>query len=172
VRIVITRAEIGGSAGRWLAGFVFTLVGGAILWSASRHPSTGPGHAHAVLVMRGLGALFLALGVLVLAGTAAATVAAVRRPEAAEAWGRLVNVFAGILGALAFAVPATLALPFYLAAYGRRPNALFPDGASPTLNFVVAGTFSLLGLLSLLLVVVMARAALRARRRRGPPTPD
>lgn len=157
--------RIGGRPGIWLGGAVFALVGLLILLAAPPPVPWGPDHSTDRLVMRILGWFFLTFGVVIVVAMAVNLAIGSRRPEAREEWGSWVNFLAGILGALAFAVPATLALPFYLVAYARRPNALFPAGASPRLNLVVAGAFSLLGLLALLLIAVMVRATLRGRRR-------
>ncbi|MDD5562470.1 MAG: hypothetical protein PHQ91_02035 [Thermoanaerobaculaceae bacterium] len=159
------RLRFGGQAGLWLAGVVFAVAGLVILVAAPASSPWGPDRDTDRLVMRILGGLFLAFGVLIIAGMTAGLVAAGRRPGAREEWSGWVNLLGGLLGAAAFGVPATLALPFYLAAYRRRPNALFPPGTPPSHTLLLAGAFSLMGLGTLVLTAVLARVAIRARLR-------
>jgi hypothetical protein len=65
----------------------------------------------------------------------------------------------GVIGALSFGIPATLALPVLYWLYQNRPNFLFTqDSIFPQESYFFGAIFSLLGLLVTVATILMVRA--------------
>jgi hypothetical protein len=109
----------------------------------------------AVFMVLGLGALVLAGGDVYFEHT---------NPAARTHWFWRGNFLLGILGALCFAVPATLLFPIFLLAYLLGPNLLFPPNVDPTNNLIVSLIFTIIGIVCLVALYVIARSIYRQRR--------
>jgi hypothetical protein len=158
--------RIGGRPGAWIAGAVFALVGGALLFGAPALAGSSVDAATTMTVMRVLGGTFAVLGLVILAWVAGDSFLANFAPEKQESWNWWGSLLAPMLAAALFSVPSALMLPAFLIAFLLRPDFLFPAGAPIEAgNFLVAALFSGLGLLGLLLMFVIARSALRERHR-------
>lgn len=160
------RERFGGQAGLWLAGVVFATVGLVLLFVVPTSAPWGSDHGPHQLLYRILGGFFLVFGAVILAAMVWGSVLGTHDPTRREEVGWWVNFLGGAVGAAAFSVPATLALPVFLFAWSRRPNALFPPGASARGSILMASAFSAVGILGLVLTVFMVRATLRSRRHR------
>ncbi len=96
--------EIRGAAAFWIAGFVFTLVGGVF---------TAVGALTETFFLL-IGIPFSCLGLLIIALLIYSLYLKLAHPEKYHTWLWWVNFSGGLLGALLFAVPSTLALPILL----------------------------------------------------------
>jgi len=154
-----------GAAKLWAASIVFVILGGllALLAPAFIEPHD-PDDEVALLVMRVLGGLFLALGLAVLLPMLVSL--RIADPVRRDRFYWWVNFMGGLLGALSFAVPAALAFPIFLAAYVTRPNALVPDDLEAVNNLGVSAMFSLVGIVVLIALFFVGREMLRTRNDR------
>ena len=151
--------ELRGPARLWAASIVFTVVGVFLVFGFSRFFTMGDQDAFPLLSVRIFGSVFLVLGLIVLAPMLASLFVV---PVDRAAWHWWANFIGGLLGALTFAVPATLMFPIFLLAYLVRPNILFPvDSVDTTKNLGIAALFSLIGLVTLIATIVLARLKLR-----------
>lgn len=70
----------------------------------------------------------------------------------------LINRVGGLLGALSFGIPASLALPALWAIYEARPNALFQrDSPFDQTTFFIGLMFSVLGLITIVASIALYR---------------
>jgi hypothetical protein len=89
------------------------------------------------------------------------------QPDHEAVWYWWINFIGGLLGALAFAVPATLMLPIFLLAYLLQPNELFPDNSTTTAkNLAIAALFTVVGIITLTATVYLARLKLHQEPKR------
>jgi len=128
------------------------------------------GKAHeareAMLVLKLLGYIFLALGIFILVPLMAGLHLRKNHPEKLPALYWWTNFLGGMLGALSFALPSSLALPGLYLAYRMRPNMLFEKGDTFGSTHLMLGIiFSALGVLVLIALWFMARWQLRGRPR-------
>ena len=101
-------------------------------------------------ILRMLGAVFFLIGFVVLLMTV------LNLPT------YLVHTVGGTLGALSFGLPASIALPALLLAHRYRPNPLFAaDDALDMDTWFIGGLFTVLGLLTTIVTIVLARYQLR-----------
>lgn len=131
----------------WVASSVFTLVGIGLLVLAWLVRHEDPIAFWSVGI---LGTVFFLLGVIVLIMTA------LKLPE------YLIRTIGGMLGALSFGIPATLALPGLLLAYDYRPNVFFSAHATfDSTNWFLGILFTTLGVLTIAGTVMLARYQLK-----------
>jgi len=103
-------------------------------------------------IVRILGGIFLLIGTVVLCLTILGT------PT------YIVHTVGGALGALSFGIPATFALPGLLLAYRMRPNLFFSvNDQLDTETWVLGSVFTLLGILTTIGTIFLARYQLRNR---------
>ncbi len=160
-----------GPKGAWIAGTVFfvtgLVMGTAVPTWLSGGPAEPPTTAalEAAVLFRVTGWTFLGLGGVILALMTIGLWIGVSWPHRLPAWHWWVGFVGGLMGALLFAVPATLAFPF-LHYMGRRPpGLLFPEmGRSPE-DLWIGALFSALGLLVLIVLVPLSRHLVRSRSR-------
>jgi len=70
----------------------------------------------------------------------------------------LVHTIGGVIGALSFGIPASIALPALLIAHQNRPNALFAaDAVLGGDTWMIGGIFTALGVLTTLGTIALAR---------------
>ena len=119
-----------------------------------------------LIVVRVLGGVFLALGALILTMMFVSLYIDRTCPQNNEVWQWWVDFVGGMLGAAAFAVPATFVLPGLYLAYTLSPNPLYPDPSKDfTHDFFIGLLFSALGILSLAGMYFLSRSYLRHRPR-------
>jgi hypothetical protein len=119
-----------------------------------------------MLVLKILGYIFLTLGLLVFVPLVAGLHVGKHHPEKLPALYWWINFLGGLMGALAFALPSSLALPGLYLAYLRRPNMLFEGGDTFGSTHLMLGIiFSALGVLVLVALWFVARWQLRGRPR-------
>ena len=160
------RIELRGPAKLWTASIVFTALGLVIALWLPRHFRLGEADPIAAFAIGALGWAFLVLGLAILVPMLATLYLRRRQPGQEPAWHSWINFIGGLLGALIFAIPATLMLPVFLIAYLARPNALFrAEETNTAQNFGLAAVFSILGLASLGLIGFAARTTLRRNRK-------
>jgi hypothetical protein len=135
--------ELKGAAAFWLASLVFIVVGGAFVAVGVL--------AESVFVF--IGIPFLGLGLLILSLMVGSLYIKVKRPENYGTWLWWVNFVGGLLGALLFAVPSSLALPLLLL-LDMGDEALW-----------IGALFSLIGVAVIAVVVLIARKQYRERPR-------
>lgn len=102
----------------------------------------------------GIGALILGIGDVYLERT---------NPARRARWFWWGNFILGVIGALLFAIPATLLFPIFLILYWLKPNALFPSSVDPANNLLVSLLFSVIGIVVLILLYFVARSRYRER---------
>ncbi len=154
--------ELRGPARLWAASITFTILGAAIafflpglFFAANEDPLLS-------IAMRIFGWTVFALGLVVFLPMLATLYVRIKQPDQETIWHWWINFVGGLLGALAFAIPATLMLPVFLAAYLVRPNILFPtEGSKSVENLGLATLFSVVGILTLFATVWLARLKLR-----------
>lgn len=159
--------ELRGPARLWAASITFTILGAVIALVLPGLFSAANQDPLASIAMGILGWTLSVLGLVVLLPMVATLYIRRTQPEQEAVWHWWVNFIGGLLGALAFAVPATLALPIFIAAYLVRPNALFPsDSTDTTKNLGIAALFSVVGIVSLLATIFLAREKLKQETKR------
>lgn len=159
-----------GRPASWIVSIVFIVVGFLIAFFLPSAFRSGQDATVAGLLVRVLGGVFLVLGLLILCWMLADLYLSIKNPDIREAWYWWGNFLVGLLAAGLFAVPSTLAFPVILLFYLTRPNGLFPAGSTDPLNNLGVGfLFSLLGLLSLAMILLIARPLYAQRPRRGQP---
>jgi hypothetical protein len=158
--------EVRGRAAIWIGGLMFTLVGGAITFLAPQLLKPGQDASAIRLILIGLGGVFLLFGLGSLGVGVGDLVLAVANPPMRRHWMWWGNFLLGMGAAAVFAVPSSLAFPLLFAAYLFRPNVIFPSRAADTNgNLTIGLIFTLVGLLTLAVMVWMARKSLKSRPR-------
>lgn len=110
--------------------------------------------AVAIVILRGVGFVFAGLGCTILA-------LKLRGHDDVS-----ISRIGGLLGALSYAIPATMALPGLWLAHIKRPNWLFAaDDVFGADQWLIGGIFSITGILGL----VLALALNRYQKRTGLP---
>jgi len=159
--------ELRGPARLWAASITFTILGAAIAIVLPRLFSDTNQDPSVSLAMRILGWTLFVLGLVVLLPMLATLYIRRSQPEQEAVWHWWINFIGGLLGALAFAAPATFMLPIFFLAYLLRPNALFPaDSTDTTKNLGIAALFSVVGIVSLLATIFLAREKLKQETKR------
>ena len=157
---------IGGRTGNWIAGSVFAAVGLIFLLVAPQWTGSGPDAATGATVLRALGGFFAGLGLLVLGWLLVDLWLGAKDSPRRHVWYWWGAFLMPMLAAAAFSVPATLVLPAFVVAYLARPDFVFPAGQPVTANnFWIGALFSVCGVLGLVLMYFVGRAALRDRPR-------
>jgi len=145
----------------WAASVVFVVLG-TLLAFAAPPLLESPGQDEAVpLVTRTLGGTFLVLGLVVLLPMLLSLRLA--DPASRKRFHWWINFVGGLLGALAFGVPAALAFPVMFVAYQRGLASLDPNDADAAHNLAIAAVFSLSGVVVLVALFVVARRLLRTK---------
>jgi hypothetical protein len=158
--------EVRGRAAIWIGGLVFTLVGGVITFLAPQLLKSGEDASAIRLILIGLGGVFLLFGLGSLGVGIGDMVLALTNPPARRYWMWWGNFLLGMGAAAVFAVPCALAFPLLFMAYITRPNAIFPSlAANANGNLTLGLVFSLVGLLTLAVMVWIGRLALKSRPR-------
>lgn len=153
--------ELQGAARLWVASTVFIIVGALIAFGVPLIMQPTQDRDLALPSMRVLGGVFIILGLAVfLPMLISLFVVAERR----EQWHWWINFIGGLLGALTFAVPATLMFPVFLIAYLTRPNALVPNDAVASNNLSIAALFSVIGVVVLVAVFFLGRKIVREKK--------
>ncbi len=156
--------EVRGRSAIWIGGLIFTLVGGVITFLAPQFLQSGQEAPAIRLILIGLGGIFLLFGLGSLGVGVGDLVLSRTNPLARRRWMWWGNFLLGMGAAAIFAVPASLAYPLLFAAYLFRPNAIFPSTAADTNgNLTVGLIFSVVGILTLALMVWVGRMALKKR---------
>lgn len=139
--------ELNARAALWVSGAVFAVLGVVLLFIL---PALFKYTANSDVVpfLRILGGIFLILGGLILVLMLAGLWLGRTDPDLARDWPWWINLLSGVLGAAAFAVPATFALPFILLLYWFRVSPEFTPGAPGMTTALILGAFfTLLGLI-------------------------
>lgn len=158
--------EVRGRAAIWIGGLIFTLIGGVITFLAPQLLKPAQDASAIRLILIGLGGVFLLFGLGSLGVGVGDLVLAITNPPMRRQWMWWGNFLLGMGAAAVFAVPSSLAFPLLFAAYLFRPNAIFPSRAADTNgNLTVGLIFTLVGLLTLAVMVWMARKSLKHRPR-------
>jgi hypothetical protein len=158
--------EIRGRAAIWIGGLLFTLVGGVITFLAPQLIKSGQDASAIRLILIGLGGVFLLFGLGSLGVGIGDLVLAITNPSMRRHWMWWGNFLLGMGAAAVFAVPSSLAFPLLFTAYILRPNAIFPSQAPDANGNLTLGLiFTLVGLLTLAVMVWMARKSLKSRPR-------
>jgi hypothetical protein len=158
--------EVRGRTAIWIGGLLFTLVGGIITFLSPQMLKPGQDTPVIRLILIGLGGVFLLFGLGSLGVGIGDLVLALTKPMARRRWMWWGNFLLGMGAAAVFAVPSSLAFPLLFTAYILRPNAIFPSHAPDANgNLTVGLIFSLVGLLTLAVMVWMARKSLKRRPR-------
>ncbi len=154
--------ELREAAKLWVASTGFLIVGALIAFALPNvvQPSEQSREA-ALFALRALGGTFILLGFAVFLPMLASLFFA---PEQRETWHWWINFIGGLLGALAFAVPAALMFPVFFFAYLMRPNVLVPNDAVATNNLGIAALFSVIGLAVLALLFFVGRKMVREKK--------
>jgi hypothetical protein len=156
--------ELRGRAAIWIGGLIFTLVGGVITFLAPQMLKPGQESSAIRLILIALGGVFLLFGLGSLGVGIGDLVLAYTKPMARRHWMWWGNFLLGMGAAAVFAVPSSLAFPLLFTAYILRPNAIFTSRAPDANgNLTVGLIFTLVGLLTLALMVWMARKSLKHR---------
>jgi hypothetical protein len=161
--------QLQGPAALWVASSVFVVVGGLIAFFLPavlpRPPDPQAAPERAILLVRLLGGVFLLLGGLPLALLFGGLVVQRRSPQNLHVWYWWINFLGGLLGACAFAVPASLLFPIFGVLYLCRPNALFADESVASKNLMVGLVFSAIGGVVLVGIYFIGRSMYRERPR-------
>lgn len=158
--------EVRGRKAIWIGGLLFTLVGGIITFLAPQMLTPGQDTPVIRLILIALGGIFLLFGLGSLGVGIGDLVLALTKPMARQRWMWWGNFLLGMGAAAVFAVPSSLAFPLLFTAYILRPNAIFPSQVPDANgNLTVGLVFSLIGLLTLAVMVWMARKSLKQRPR-------
>jgi len=158
--------EIRGRAAIWIGGLLFTLVGSVITFLAPQFLQSTQDASAVRLILVGLGGIFLLFGLGSLGVGVGDLVLSRTNPTARRQWMWWGNFLLGIGAAAVFAVPSSLAFPLLLVAYLLRPNAIFPSPLPDANgNLTVGLIFTLVGFLTLAMIVWVARVALKSRPR-------
>lgn len=153
--------ELRGPAKLWVASIVFIVIGALIAFGVPVIVQPTQDRDLILLLLRVLGGTFIVLGFAVLLPMLATLFIA---KEHRENWHWWINFLGGLLGALAFAVPATLMFPVFFIAYLTRPNALVPNDAVAANNLGVAALFSVIGMVVLALLFFLGRKIVREKK--------
>lgn len=138
----------------WIAGIVFTLVGALLVFVA---PGLFGVNQIVSNLIRLLGGVFLALGVISLIWMIGDLVLMFRGSRHRDRWFWWGNFLLGILGALLFAVPALLLFPAMLLNPG-----VFAAGKLAE-NLPIGALFSIVGAVTMIVLYLIARSKLRER---------
>lgn len=153
--------ELRGPAKLWVASTVFIIIGALIAFVVPDVAKPTQDRDAVVLLLRLLGGAFIILGLAVfLPMLISVFIAAERR----EQWHWWINFIGGFLGALMFAVPATLMFPVFFIAYLTRPNTLVPNDAAAANNLGISALFSVIGLVVLTFLFFVGRKIVREKR--------
>jgi len=153
--------ELQGATKLWVASTVFIIVGALIAFAVPFVVQPSQDRDLVFLLLRVLGGIFIALGIAVLVPMLATLFVAAERREHWHWW---INFIGGLLGALAFAVPAALMFPVFLIAYLTRPNALMESDAVAANNLGIAALFSLIGMAVLVFLFFVGRKIVREKK--------
>lgn len=153
--------ELRGPARLWAASIVFTILGALFLFAVPRYLPLDARENGAWLAFPILGWTFFILGLLVLVPMFITLYIRRTQPERERVWHWWINFIGGLLGALAFAVPATLMFPVFLIAYFTRPNALIESDAVAANNLGIAALFSVIGIVVLVAIFFLARIKMK-----------
>jgi hypothetical protein len=158
--------EVRGRAAIWIGGLIFTFVGAIITFLAPQMLKPGQDASAIRLILIALGGVFLLFGLGSLGVGIGDLVLSYTKPMARRHWMWWGNFLLGMGAAAVFAVPSSLAFPLLLAAYILRPNAIFNSRAPDTNgNLTIGLIFTLVGLLTLALMVWLGRKSLKRRPR-------
>jgi hypothetical protein len=150
----------------WIGGLIFTLVGGVITFLAPQMLKNGQDASAIRLILIGLGGVFLLFGLGSLGVGVGDLVLSQTNPAARRHWMWWGNFLLGMGAAAVFAVTSSLAFPLLFTAYVLRPNAIFPSQTPDAHGNLTLGlVFSLVGLLTLAVMVWVARKSLKNRPR-------
>jgi len=139
----------------WIAGIVFTLIGMILVLIV---PALFGANQFVSNVIRLLGGVFLALGVISLVWMIGDLVLMFRGSRHRERWFWWGNLLLGVLGALLFAVPAVFLFPAMLLNPG-----VFAAGKLAE-NLPIGALFSIVGLATMIALYFIVRSQLRERR--------
>lgn len=153
--------ELRGPARLWAASITFTVLGALIAFGMPRVLATVEQEVLGLLALRALGWTFLILGLFVLLLMLVTLYVRIRQPEQEPVWHWWINFVGGLLGALAFAIPASLMFPMVAVAYWTRPNPLFPPDADVTQTLWLGAMFSIVGVVTCVATFLVARIKLR-----------
>ena len=159
--------ELRGAARLWTASITFIVLGALI---ALALPPVFPKAEQSELLLRAiqiLGWTFFVLGLIVLLPMLATLYIRTKRPGREKVWHWWINFIGGVLGALAFAIPASFMFPIFLLAHLIRPNALFAPDVDAANNLWLAALFSVLGLITSVAIFFVAREKLKEDPRQG-----
>jgi hypothetical protein len=158
--------EVRGRAAIWIGGLLFTLVGGIITFLVPVLLKAGQEASAIRLILFGLGGVFLLFGLGSLGVGIGDLVLSLTNPALRRQWMWWGNFLLGMGAAAVFAVPSSLAFPLLFTAYILRPNIIFPSRAADANgNLTIGLIFTLVGLLTLAVMVWMARKSLKSRPR-------
>ncbi len=149
----------------WIVSLTFIFVGALIAFFVPNiiepnAPDRDPG----ILLVRILGGTILFVGVAVFVPMILSLCVKRKSPEDEAVLLWWVNFLAGLLGALAFGIPATLMFPLFLVAYFLRPNfVVAADDPKTTEILLVALLFSVIGVTTLVALFFIGRNKHRER---------
>lgn len=153
--------ELRGPVKLWAASISFLVIGVLITFGIPAVMEQTQDRANVVPLARVLGGAFIVLGLAVLIPMLLTLRLA---KEQRESWHWWINLVGGLLGALAFAVPAALMFPVFFVAYILRPNPLIPDQAAAVNNLGIAALFSVIGVVVLGLLYIIVPKMVRKRK--------
>lgn len=156
--MVRIRFHLRGPARLWVASSVFCLLGILMAGSAGLIVPAEPAEDAAIVkaVLWILGGVFFGLGLFTLGRLAIGRYLEQVSPQNLPVFHWWVNLAGGLLGALVFAIPASLAYPLIL---------MIPDDPQADKNRLIGLLFSLLGVVVLLATVAAAWVMIRNRPR-------
>lgn len=155
-----------GAAALWTASIVFVTVGLLIAFVVPAIV-TEEGAEGATVLLRLLGGFFFILGSFTLTLMLVGLRIERKNPDNLRVWHWWLNFLGGLIGACAFAIPASLMYPVFYVFYLNRPNGLFPADKSETYakNLYVTLLFSVIGVIGLAGTGFLARSMYRTRPR-------
>lgn len=153
--------ELRGPVKLWAASIAFLVIGALTTFGLPAVMDQTQDRASVLLLVRVLGGAFIVLGLAVLIPM----LLTLRLAKAQrENWHWWINLIGGLLGALAFAVPAALMFPVVFVAYILRPNPLIPDQAVAVTNLGIAALFSVIGVAVLGLLIPVVPKMVREKK--------
>jgi len=156
--------QLGRTARLWVAPIVFTVIGVLVFllprWISQEQSGAD---AEVAWVCGFLGLVFAGLGLPILGLMIAGRLTGRGVGANKDYWESQVELLGGLLGALAFAVPATFVLPGMWLLSRTRPDLFSPAEFKD--DFLVGLLFTVLGLVSLLALWFLLSPRRRRRRR-------